>query len=68
VRPVNGWALPPGDLQALIQRLAEALNNPTRLRKMGAASFQIVSNEINLEMMVDVFAKAVCAVLPTRGS
>jgi glycosyltransferase involved in cell wall biosynthesis len=68
VRPVNGWALPPGDLQALIQRLAEALNNPTRLRKMGAASFQIVSNEINLETMVEVFAKAVCAVLPTRGN
>jgi glycosyltransferase involved in cell wall biosynthesis len=62
VRSTNGWALPPGDMPALVQTLAEALSDPARLRSMGAASYRIVSNEINLEHMVDVFARAIASV------
>lgn len=64
VRPENGWSLPPGDLHALTQALAGALAGPERLRQMGAASYRIVAEEINLEAMVRVFARAVGAVLP----
>jgi len=59
VRPENGWALPPGDLQALTQTLRQALADPTALRRMGAASYRIVREEINLENMVAAFVRAV---------
>jgi glycosyltransferase involved in cell wall biosynthesis len=66
VRSTNGWVLPPGDQPALVQQLAHALSDPARLRQMGAASYQIVSVEINLEQMVEVFGKAITAVLHER--
>jgi glycosyltransferase involved in cell wall biosynthesis len=66
VRSTNGWVLPPGDLPALTQQLAHALSDPARLRQMGASSYQIVSSEINLEHMVEVFGKAITAVLHER--
>ncbi len=67
VRPENGFSLPPGDLGALAAALADALSDPARLRRMGAASYRIVAEEINLEAMVDVFARAVNCVLKDRG-
>ena len=66
VRPGNGWLLPPGDEAALTQSLAQALSDPARLRQMGRESFRIVSEEINLEKMVDVFAQAVACVTRNR--
>ncbi len=62
VRPGNGWQLPPNDIDALHQTLNEALSDLNRLRDMGAESYRIVSEEINLEHMVDVFVKALKAV------
>lgn len=62
VRPQNGWQIPPGDLDALQDALQQALSDPSRLRRMGEASYQIVASEINLERMVAVFAQAVAAV------
>ncbi len=59
VRPANGWHVPSGDLTALTATLAEALSDPARLRRMGAESFRIVSEEINLETMVAAFVRAV---------
>ncbi len=57
VRPENGWQIPANDLDALIATLNEATSDITRLRKMGAESFRIVSEEINVEKMVDVFVE-----------
>ena len=62
VRPDNGWQVPPGNLPALEQALHTALSDSPRLRQMGAASFRIASEEINLENMVAVFLKALAAV------
>jgi glycosyltransferase involved in cell wall biosynthesis len=62
VRASNGWMLPPGNVEALRQQLAEAFSNPDRLRRMGAESFRIVDEEINLEAMVQAFRLAVEAV------
>lgn len=59
VRPTNGWHVPPDDLPALTGVLAEALSDPRRLRRMGAESFRIVDEEINLESMVAAFAQAI---------
>lgn len=67
VRPENGWLLPPGDEAALTQSLAQALSDPRRLRQMGRESFRIVSEEINLEQMVDVFARVVECVTRNRS-
>jgi glycosyltransferase involved in cell wall biosynthesis len=58
VRPENGWQIPPGDDGALVSTLREALSDVGRLRKMGAESYRIVSQEINLEKMVEVFVRA----------
>ena len=57
VRPENGWQLPgPGSLPGVLRR---ALSDVSRLRAMGAESYRIVSEEINLEKMVAVFISAV---------
>jgi glycosyltransferase involved in cell wall biosynthesis len=63
VRPENGWQLQPGSQESLEQHLSEALADPPRLRRMGAASYRIVSEEINLENMVQVFTRAVACAL-----
>ncbi len=67
VRPENGWLLPGSDLQALTGALYKALNNPARLREMGAASFQIV-DVINLEGMVNAFSQVVAVALGTYSN
>lgn len=59
VRPDNGWSLPPGDPHALTDALAEALSDFPRLRRMGAESFRIVSEEVNTDTMVSVFTKCI---------
>lgn len=58
VRPVNGWQVKAGDVAALSQALNEALSDPSRLRQMGAESYRIVAEEINLDKMVSVFVQA----------
>jgi glycosyltransferase involved in cell wall biosynthesis len=57
-RPENGWLIPPDDLAALKSAMGEALSDPGRLRRMGAESFRITSEEINLEEMVGAFIQA----------
>ena len=59
VRPGNGIQVAPGDLAELSAALTMMLSDPVRLRKMGAESFRIVRDEINLEAMAEVFGKAV---------
>lgn len=58
VRPENGWQVPPDDLAALTSTLRGALADIPRLRQMGAESYRIVAEEINIEKMVDVFVAA----------
>ncbi len=58
VRPENGWQIPPDDEAALASTLRDALSDMKRLRRMGAESYRIVAEEINLEKMVGVFVEA----------
>jgi glycosyltransferase involved in cell wall biosynthesis len=58
VRAGNGWQIPPGDYAALVSTMREALSDVSRLRKMGEESYRIVSQEINLEKMVEAFVGA----------
>ena len=67
VRPENGWQIPPGDEDALISTLREALSDISRLRKMGVESYRIVSQEINLEKMVEAFVGALNFRLPQNA-
>ena len=62
VRPENGWQVSPGDQTAFTSALRNALSDIPRLRKMGAESYRIVSEEINLEAMVATFIEALAAV------
>lgn len=59
VRPENGWQIPPDDPQALVHALSVALSDLTRLRQMGLASYRIVTEEINIDRMVEVFLQAI---------
>jgi len=58
VRQSNGWQIPPEDYDALLRTLRAALSDAARLRTMGAESYRIVSEEINLEKMVEAFGRA----------
>jgi glycosyltransferase involved in cell wall biosynthesis len=60
-RPENGWQVPPGDQDAFTAVLQEALSDLPRLRKMGAESYRIVVEEINLEAMVVSFITALAS-------
>ena len=62
VRPENGWQIPPEDDNALVLTMRAALSDIKRLRKMGAESYRIVSQEINLEKMVEAFVQALNSV------
>jgi glycosyltransferase involved in cell wall biosynthesis len=62
VRTENGWQIPPGDISTLTGNLQMALTDVQRLRRMGAESFRIVSEEVNLEAMVGVFLEALNSV------
>ncbi len=62
VRPENGWQIPPEDSDALVATMREALSDISRLRKMGDELYRIVSQEINLEKMVEVFVEALNSV------
>ena len=59
VRPGNGITVCPGDLAELTGAISKMLSDPVKLRAMGAESFRIVRDEINLEAMASVFAEAV---------
>jgi glycosyltransferase involved in cell wall biosynthesis len=58
VRKENGWQIPPDDFDALVSTMKDALSDVARLRKMGAESYQIVKEEINIEKMVETFVTA----------
>jgi glycosyltransferase involved in cell wall biosynthesis len=58
VRAGNGWQIPSDNPAALTETLTAALSDPSRLREMGAESYRIVKEEINLDKMVDVFVEA----------
>ncbi|NLN69863.1 MAG: glycosyltransferase family 4 protein [Chloroflexi bacterium] len=58
VRSGNGWQIPPGNLPALQTALSTALADIPALRRMGAASYRIVSEEVNIENMVAIFIEA----------
>ncbi|MEN8172487.1 MAG: glycosyltransferase [Chloroflexota bacterium] len=64
VRPGNGWQVPPGDEAVFTETLHGALSDIPRLRRMGAESYRIVRDEINLEMMVGAFIGVLNQYLP----
>ncbi|MGD0876866.1 MAG: glycosyltransferase [Anaerolineales bacterium] len=63
VRPENGWQIPPDDISALAASMQLALSDASRLRCLGAESYRIVREEINLEKMVGVFIEALNSIL-----
>lgn len=62
VREDNGWQITPEDYPALVSAMKSALSDGARLRRMGQESFRIVSEEINIQKMVEVFVQALTAV------
>ena len=54
----NGWTILPDDFDALVATMKDALSDAARLRRMGAESYRIVSEEINIGKMAEVFLAA----------
>lgn len=63
VRPENGVVLSAATVETLTDTLASVLSNVKKLRAMGLASYRIVTEEVNLEAMVESFSKAIKSVL-----
>lgn len=63
VRPANGWILTNPTVDGLAEQLTSALSDIPRLRRMGDESLRIVSEEINLEKMVEAFLRAISVVI-----
>ena len=63
VRESNGWQIAPDDYEALVNTMRLALSDVGRLRTMGAESYRIVHEEINLEKMVEVFVMTLNSVM-----
>jgi len=61
VRDGNGWQIQPEDYNALVSTMKNALSDMARSRKMGEESFRIVSEEINIQKMANVFVDALNA-------
>jgi glycosyltransferase involved in cell wall biosynthesis len=62
----NGWLLPPGDESALLRVMRDALGDPRRLERMGAASRKIVRETATMEKMVDGFLRAMRYTMANR--
>ncbi|WKZ40844.1 MAG: glycosyltransferase family 4 protein [Anaerolineales bacterium] len=58
VREGNGWQIEPENYGALVAAMKNALSDIARLRRMGAESFRIVSEEINIQKMAETFVRA----------
>ena len=54
----NGWYILPGDETDLVAKLRLALSNRVKLAQMGAESYRIVREEVNITKMADVFIQA----------
>lgn len=63
VREGNGWQIQPEDYGALVAAMKNALSDRARLREMGKESFRIVSEEINIQKMVETFVDALNGVV-----
>ena len=63
VRPSNGWVLRSNTAAELAELIQMALKDVAELRRMGEASYKIVSEEVNLEKMVSAFQDAIDMVM-----
>lgn len=63
VRSSNGWILHDKTALELADLMQKALTDVGKLRRMGNASYDIVSEEVNLENMVSAFNDAVNMVM-----
>ncbi|NIM93639.1 MAG: glycosyltransferase [Anaerolineales bacterium] len=59
VKEGNGWLVEPGNYDELRWILNVALADPERLRRMGEEAYRIVCEEVNIDVMVDVFIRVV---------
>ncbi len=55
----NGWLIPPGDQDALVETMRTALHNPDQLEAMGARSFELTRQRFNIQAMRDQFLRAI---------
>ncbi len=54
----NGWLIPSGDVDALVEALKTALSNPAQLLRMGAASYDLAVDRFNIDAMRKKFLEA----------
>lgn len=65
---VNGWLVPPGDVEALAAAIREALTDRARLETMGAASRALVEKEFSWSGAADRLIEVYRELLTEHGS
>jgi len=68
VRQQNGWLLPSNDIKALTNALRKALSDRSQLQLMGRESYRIVSEEYNLEIMIERFVEALRSINSNKAN
>ncbi len=67
LRGQNGYLVPPGDAQALADKILLALRDPNRLRGMGNVSYQIARERFDWGVVLAQTLELYQAVLPARA-
>ncbi|OQY86609.1 MAG: hypothetical protein B6D41_13185 [Chloroflexi bacterium UTCFX4] len=67
LRGQNGYLVPPGDAQALADKILLALRDPNRLRGMGNVSYQIARERFDWRVVLAQTLELYQAVLPARA-
>jgi len=62
----NGFCVPPGDGRALERVIRSCLSDPEALRRMGAESRRIATEEVSIDGMIRTFVGAMCLVTEPR--
>lgn len=59
----NGYLIPPGDIQALTERLTILLDNPDQCRAFGAVGYRLVKSRYNWDTVGDKIRENILAVM-----
>ena len=59
VTPSNGWIVKPADRDDLAKKLGTALQDRGKLVEMGQESYRIVRDEVNIDIMANIFIEAI---------
>jgi len=68
VFPENGWTIMPNNEEVLYSTVVKALSNPLKLIDMGHHAYGTIKDQVNIDVMADVFIKTILFVNRLKNS